>query len=340
MKKFISYSNIGIPLRNSQYIFRNTLSSQNKFISKLNHITVHNYSTSSTTNTGKFKINEDFIDLYRHRETNFGFNGLGELVYRRTYSRIKEDGTNEHWWETVRRVVEGTLNILLSHSEQNSIKVDQETLERINNDSKIMFDKIFNFKFLPPGRGLWSMGTNITENKKIFAALNNCAFVSTKPSDKNNIDDVIKPYLFLMDNAMLGVGVGFDTKGSGLGIKIYKPRKIHHNELGNVENLFYVKDSREGWVESVGVLLKCYLQENMVLPIFDYSKVRPAGVPLKVFGGISSGPGPLKELHSNLTNILDGHVGKQFNSRLIVDIMNLIGKSVVAGNISIIYYSY
>ena len=44
-----------------------------------------------------------------------------------------------------------------------------------------MYDKIYNFKFLPPGRGLWAMGTAITEEKKLFAALNNCAFVSTLP---------------------------------------------------------------------------------------------------------------------------------------------------------------
>lgn len=42
-----------------------------------------------------------------------------------------------------------------------------------------MYDKIINFKFLPPGRGLWAMGTKITETKGLYAALNNCAFVST-----------------------------------------------------------------------------------------------------------------------------------------------------------------
>jgi ribonucleoside-triphosphate reductase len=294
---------------------------------------ISNFCIYSTPISRKFKFNDDFIDLYRHKDTNFGFNGLGELVYRRTYSRLKEDGTNEQWWETVQRVVEGTFNLLLSHLEQNAIKIDRDTLETINVDSKIMFEKIFNFKFLPPGRGLWSMGTSITEDKKIFAALNNCAFVSTKPTDKTNIDEVIKPYLFLMDNAMLGVGVGFDTKGSGMGIKIYSPKKSENNE-----STFFVKDSREGWVESVAILLKCYLQENMILPNFDYSIMRAAGIPLKVFGGISSGPGPLKDLHSNLIELLDKFVGHSLDSRLIVDVMNLIGKSVVSGNISIIEY--
>ena len=73
-----------------------------------------------------------------------------------------------------------------------------------------MYDRIFNMKFLPPGRGLWAMGTAITEEKKLFAALNNCAFVSTESISS----DFSKAFCFLMDASMLGVGVGFDTKGA------------------------------------------------------------------------------------------------------------------------------
>lgn len=42
-----------------------------------------------------------------------------------------------------------------------------------------MYDKIFNIKFLPPGRGLWAMGSAITDERNLYTALNNCAFVST-----------------------------------------------------------------------------------------------------------------------------------------------------------------
>ena len=74
-----------------------------------------------------------------------------------------------------------------------------------------MYDKIWNFKFMPPGRGLWAMGTNIILNKNLYTALNNCAFVSTK---QDSIDMFIDAFTFLMDSTMLGVGVGFDTKGA------------------------------------------------------------------------------------------------------------------------------
>ena len=71
-------------------------------------------------------------------------------------------------------------------------------------------------KFLPPGRGLWAMGSPLTEERHVFAALNNCAFVSTAHVRE---DGASRPFTFLMDAAMLGVGVGFDTDGAGLHVK-------------------------------------------------------------------------------------------------------------------------
>ena len=41
---------------------------------------------------------EEFLSQYKDKKPNWGYNGLGEIVYKRTYSRLKEDGTNEEWW--------------------------------------------------------------------------------------------------------------------------------------------------------------------------------------------------------------------------------------------------
>ena len=62
----------------------------------------------------QFKISDNFLSKYKRKKAPFGFNGLGELVYQRTYSRLKVDGKNEQWWETVQRVVEGTFNMQAS----------------------------------------------------------------------------------------------------------------------------------------------------------------------------------------------------------------------------------
>jgi len=55
----------------------------------------------------KFNLPKDFVDGYRSRPVKFGFNGLGEIAYIRTYSRQKEDGSNEEWADTVERIVNG-----------------------------------------------------------------------------------------------------------------------------------------------------------------------------------------------------------------------------------------
>ena len=121
-----------------------------------------------------FRLTENFLSKYEGVQPDWGFNGLGHFVYMRTYSRVKEDGTNEEWWETVRRVVEGTYNIqkrwiLGNRMSWSEIKAQYSAQE--------MYDRIFNMKFLPPGRGLWAMGTAITEERQLFAALNNCSFI-------------------------------------------------------------------------------------------------------------------------------------------------------------------
>jgi hypothetical protein len=71
--------------------------------------------TGATMTEKKFKLSDKFIEKYQKVKPPFGFNGLGELVYMRTYSRIKEDGSNEQWWETIRRVVEGTYRMQQKH---------------------------------------------------------------------------------------------------------------------------------------------------------------------------------------------------------------------------------
>jgi len=266
----------------------------------------------------KFKLTETFISKYRDLKAPFGFNGLGELVYMRTYSRIKDDGQNEKWYETVRRVVEGTYSMQKRWIEEHDLGWDSR---RAQNSAQEMFDRIFNMKFLPPGRGLWAMGSDIIEEKGIHAALNNCGFVSTK----NLKDDLSKPFTFLMDASMLGVGVGFDTKGAGS----FVVKGINESKGAWT---FTIPDSREGWVESLQHLLESYFL-GLSKVEFDYSQVREEGLPIKGFGGVSSGPEPLREMHSSLRRVLDVNSGELITVTTIVDIMNIIGKAVVAGNV-------
>ena len=151
--------------------------------------------------------------------------------------------------------------------------------------------------------------------------MNNCAFVSTSTIK----EDYSKPFCFLMDASMLGVGVGFDTKGAGeIVIKGVDDKRD--------KQIFEIPDTREGWVESLKLLLESYFHGQAPIQ-FDYSKVREAGIPIKGFGGVSSGPEPLKEVHQSIREVLDTNSGEPISVTTIVDIMNLIGKCVVAGNV-------
>jgi len=266
----------------------------------------------------KFQLSENFINKYKRKKPPFGFNGLGELVYMRTYSRIKENGKNERWWETVRRVVEGTYSMQKKWIDSYQLGWNPWQAQK---SAQEMYDRMFYMKFLPPGRGLWAMGTPITEEKNLYAALNNCAFVSTSTLK----EDYSKPFCFLMDASMLGVGVGFDTKGAGE-IIIKGVNKNRQKEI------FEIPDTREGWVESVRLLLESYFHGTTEIQ-FDYSKIRGAGEPIKGFGGVSSGHEPLKEIHEEIRKVLEQNSKEPITTTTIVDIMNLIGKCVVAGNV-------
>ena len=266
----------------------------------------------------KFTLSEKFINKYKRKKPPFGFNGLGELVYMRTYSRVKEDGKNERWWETVQRVVEGTYSMQKNWIDSHQLGWNPWQAQK---SAQEMYERIFNMKFLPPGRGLWAMGTPITEEKGLYAALNNCAFVSTSTLK----EDYSKPFCFLMDASMLGVGVGFDTKGAGEIV-------VKGVDKKRDEQVYEIPDTREGWVESLKLLLESYFHGQAPVE-FDYTKVRPAGEPIKGFGGVSSGHEPLLEVHEEIRKVLDKNAGEPISVTTIVDIMNLIGKCVVAGNV-------
>lgn len=267
-----------------------------------------------------FALSDSFLEPYKTKRVDFGFNGLGEVVYNRTYSRILPDGSNERWWQTIQRVVDGTFNLL---------KKSVTSLQGMNikNEAEIMYDLMFNMKFLPPGRGLWAMGSPITEKRNLFAALNNCGFVSTK----NFFSDAAEPFCFVMDACMLGVGMGFDTKGADVNHSTSIPLITSPNPLYSYS--YHISDDREGWVNSLQSLLKSHFNAGAAYVKFNYSEIRPAGLPLKGFGGVSSGSGCLESLHTSIRMVLDELNNQHMTSTCIVDIMNLIGKCVIAGNV-------
>ena len=262
----------------------------------------------------RFYLSDQFLENYKNKQPEWG--PLGYIVYKRTYARRKEDGTTEEFWETVKRVVEGVFNIQKEHVAKNGLRWDNPRSQRT---AQAMYDAIWNFKFLPSGRNLWMMGTDYVTGRS-GAGLLNCAFASTEQINERGSEI----FEFITDALMLGVGVGFDTLGANK-LKIKEPKET--NGL-----VFEIPDSREGWVESVGLVLNGYFTGTSI-PKFDYSKIRPFGEPIKGFGGTASGPQPLIDLHQNIKTLLNSRIDELLTSSDIVDIETYISKCVIAGNI-------
>jgi intein/homing endonuclease len=283
--------------------------------------------------TQRFELNEGIKKELKTKTPNFGFNGLGEVVFRRTYSRDNED-----WCDVVIRVVQGAISIRKEHFIRNSLRWNDDDWQEFASDMAL---SLFEMEWLPPGRGLWMMGTDFVYERGSMA-LNNCSATDTK-------DDLVHSAEWTMDGLMNGVGVGFSTSWRGTATA---PDK------SNPET-FVVPDSREGWVQSLIHLMCAYIDSprygKTTYPKFDYSQIREKGLPIRGFGGQSSGPDPLKKMHIRIEGYLDAfcagelvvpakeatewspatdEVRKPYShTRLITDIFNAIGACVVAGNV-------
>lgn len=271
-----------------------------------------------------FRLSDDFVSGYNEKKVPWGYkdaagNSVGEITFLRTYSRLKADGTKETWVNVCERVINGMYSLQKDHAKTNRLPWNDAKAQA---SAKEAFDRLFQLKWTPPGRGLWVMGTAIVNEQRNSAALQNCAFVSTGSMTKN---DPSKPFAFLMEASMLGVGVGFDDKGADKDFAIYEPIKT--------EDTIVIPDTREGWVESTAILINAYLKPDVKMPIFDYSVIRPAGEPIKTFGGTAAGSEPLERLHGHITRIFGGRAGEKLTRIDIADIGNLIGVCVVSGNV-------
>lgn len=268
-----------------------------------------------------FKLLPDFLEKYKDVEPPFGFrdvagNSLGEITYSRTYSRLKENGNKETWVEAVERVTDATYTIQKNHVKENKLEWNDQ---KAQSSAKEFFDRLFNLKFTPPGRGLQQMGSPQVMGGN-SASLQNCAVISTGDIERHDPGRVFE---WAMLALMYGVGVGADMLGAKKNIEI--------RERTGEPFKYVVSDDREGWADSLRILLNSYLRHNNPVE-FDYSLIRPKGAPLVSFGGKASGPEPLIRLHATLEKIFDARVGKTLDSETITDIFNLVGSCVIAGS--------
>ena len=254
-------------------------------------------------------LSEAFLTPYTDKTPPWGFDGLGYVVFKRTYARTldEKENTTEEWWQTLRRVVDGAEAIGAGLTDD---------------ESERLFDYMFNLKASVGGRMLWQLGT--PNNERLGGdSLVNCWFVDlTKPED----------FSWMFERLMLGGGVGFSvTDPDTLGV--VRQGTVQH--LNEVDADYIVPDKREGWAQAVLLALRTYLgdEDDPTYLTYNTSLIRPAGAPIRTFGGKASGPGILVEGIEKITAVLNGAVGRHMTSVEVLDIANIIGSVVVAGNV-------
>jgi len=260
---------------------------------------------------GGFRLEPGFLEPYRQRPVRWGYGALSWTTYRRTYSR---DG--EAWWQTCQRVIEGMFTVQRVHCLERRLPWDTGKAQALAQEA---YRRLWGFQWTPPGRGLWIMGTRFMYERG-GAALNNCGFVSTRDIDR----DYATPFGWMLRMSMLGVGVGFDTHGRG---------KVTLSAPARGDDVHPIDDSREGWAEALERLLGAYVGGATLPARWDYSRIRPKGTPLEHFGGVASGPEPLRHMLETLQALYQHRIGTRVDSELIVDTMNIVGRCVVAGGI-------
>lgn len=258
-----------------------------------------------------FSLSTENVTKLHKLKPQFGYDGFGEIVFYRTYSRIKADGSQENWHDVVIRVINGTMSIRKDWYKKNFIHWDENYWQRYAYEMAVSMFKMY---WLPPGRGLWAMGTSFVFDRGSMA-LNNCGY--TKLGSNDSLSD---DFHWMMDALMLGVGVGFEPVRDDL--TIYKP-------VG--EFIHYVQDSREGWADSCKLLIDAYTKPNHRKPRFKYDYVRRKGLPINGFGGLASGPEPLIALHNDIEQLFETPGIDVV--RLKSDLGNKCGVCVVAGNV-------
>lgn len=257
-------------------------------------------------------LSQDFIDSYAGKPVPWGFQDLGYIVFKRTYARpvYDADGVlvrHEEWHETVGRVVNGAQEIGAGLTDE---------------EARRLFDHIYNLRGTVGGRMLWQLGTPNVDRFGA-ASLTNCWFTRL---------DTPEDFGWLFDMLMLGGGVGYSV-GEPWKLGAVRQGSVTHEDGNDAD--YIVPDKREGWTELLVRALRAYLGDRRDPQTFTYSThlVRPAGAPIKTFGGVASGPGILVDGIRQITKVLDGAVGRNLTATEVLDIANLVGSIVVSGNV-------
>jgi adenosylcobalamin-dependent ribonucleoside-triphosphate reductase len=280
-------------------------------------------------------------------DPEYTFGPTGQVVYERTYSRTKPDGTKEVWPETVERVAAGNLALVYGPREGWSKAVEQEYQK--------LRKYMLRFAILPAGRHLWATG--VPGRQYLF----NCHVAGWGGKLSDHFEFA---FLRLMEGG--GVGANYSSRFLAPFGAPRRQLRVHivcdpmHQDYEEMRaagvlsdqydsdwaGSFNVEDSREGWSDALVDLIDTFMTDDQVLHenrVYDVSRVRCKGSRLKTFGGTASGPGPFAVMMHEVARVLNGAAlrrdewrrdGSEINHLTPVEAMEIdhaIAECVVSG---------
>lgn len=222
-----------------------------------------------------------------------------QYIHKSRYARyLPEEQRRESWEETVNRYLDFW------------VRQDKLTAK----ESKDIFKQIHGMEVMPSMRALMTAGEALSRDN---VAGFNCAYLPI---------DHPKAFDEMMYVLMCGTGVGFSVERQ----YIQKLPEVAE-EMHPTDTVIHVSDSKIGWAKAYRELIAMLFTGQV--PKWDVSGVRPAGKPLKTFGGRASGPEPLVDLFLFTVETFRGSIGRKLNSLECHDICCKIAQVVVVGGV-------
>ena len=228
-----------------------------------------------------------------------------EYIHLSRYARFQyNENRRETWEETVNRY----FNFFKEHlKEQCDFNLTPKMLEPLK-------QAVLDLKVMPSMRCLMTAGEAL---KRENVSGYNCSYIAV-----NNLRSFDELLYVLMN----GTGVGFSVER-----QYVQHLPIINEEFFDTDTVIIVSDSKLGWAKALKELI--FLLAAGQIPKWNLARVRPAGAPLKTFGGRASGPEPLEDLFHFCVNIFRNAAGRKLTSLEAHDICCKIAEVVVVGGV-------
>ena len=240
------------------------------------------------------EFNDELKQQFDESQKHFsGPNGHAQLfqAFDKFARYIPEKKRRELWPETVDRVI----SFFRAHAESNAFKISSKTWDQLA-------DGLLKLEASPSMRCVQMSGPALD---RCHVGVYNCAFQFLRSPQ-----DMAEELYILMQ----GTGVGFSVEYEE-SVKHWPRVQLQHD--GEIA-YHTIPDTTEGWCDAYKLGLETWLSGGDVE--FDFSLIRPKGTPLKIKGGRSSGPEPLRDLLQFTRNRILCRQGDQLTSLDLHDI--------------------